>query len=689
MTFERQKWLLDPWKKGGVPGPVSCFRRGFVSSGGELTLMLSALGLYEARVDGEKITENIFTPGWCDYSQRAEYNSFTLPVAPGAHVLEILLADGWYAGTISGTQWGDEAKPAMLFCRMELPGNGIVSADGCWEVSSDGPLLYSDIYMGESCDLNRKWRNWHPAGVRTVDLVVEPFSGVPVRRIREVTPVAVRGGLVDFGENLTGREKITFSAPRGTVVTIRHGEVLDENGELYTKNLRSAKATDIVIATGGSDVYEPVFTYHGFRYIEVAGVTNFEASAYVIHSVMTPHLDFKCSDELLNRLVDNIRRGWFCNALDVPTDCPQRDERVGWMGDAQVFIKAALYLCDCTCFFRRWLKDVRLAQTPEGYFTIVAPRLRRFATADAAGWADAGVICPWELYRFSGDKSFLEDNYDAVLKFVTARWRAFQQGKLPPANFGDWLNSGEETPKELLASAFLAYSSSLALKMAQILQKAGDVRRLEEIFNAEKAYFNTCFGDRLTTQTAMALALDFDLLHGERKKEVSEALDRHVREKCGIHLCTGFLGTPHLLHALSGNGFAATAWKLLEQKSCPSWLFPVLNGATTVWERWDSWTPEKGFQDPSMNSFNHYAYGAVLDWIVGVAAGISPDFDIDPHPGGSLSFMEVRYRGVFLRWEKRGNAVDYTLKVPAGIPAKFRGRALSGAEIYHFSETVG
>ena len=688
MILKKQNWLFDPLKKCELLARVSCFKRCFSTSGGSVTLKLSALGLYEALLDGKKITEDIFTPGWCDYSQRAEYNTYTLLLEAGEHELDILLADGWYTGTISGTQWGLPAKEAMLFCCIELPDGKVISADDQWQCSSNGPLIYSDIYMGESCDLRKDWQDWHNVGIREIDLPLEPFAGDPVRRVREIAPVSIQNGIVDFGENVTGREKITFSAPAGTVVTIRHGEVLDADGTLYTVNLRSAKSVNTIVATGGVDVYEPTFTYHGFRYIEVCGVSEFEVKVFSIHSDMPLHLAFDSSSELLNKLVSNIRRGWLGNALDVPTDCPQRDERVGWLGDAQVFVKAALYLSDCTRFFRRWLKDVRLARSPEGFYTIVAPQVARFRIANVSGWADAGVICPREIYRFSGDKAVLEENYDAARHFVQVRWEAFQKGELPPSNFGDWLNSNEATSKELLGAAFLTYSTRLVREMAEILGKEEDIPQLEIMYNAEKEYFNTRFGNELTTQTAMALALDFDLLPAERVEEIAAKLDQHVREQRNMHLCTGFLGTPHLLHALSKNGYTDTAWALLEQKSCPSWLFPVLNGATTVWERWDSWTPEKGFQDPKMNSFNHYAYGAVLDWIIGVAAGISPDFNIDPHPGGTLSFMEVEYKGVFVRWEKDEKEIRYTVKIPAGVKARFRGEVLENKEVFHFTENI-
>ena len=688
MIFEKQNWLIDPLKKSELLAPVTCFRRRFTSEAGIIDLKLSALGLYEARLDGQKITDNIFTPGWCDYNYRAEYNSYTLPVSPGEHTLEVLLADGWYSGTINGTQWGVETRNSLLFCRMTLPQGEIIGADDQWICSSNGPLLYSDIYMGESCDLTKDWQDWHPAGIQYIDLPIEPFDGVPVRRTREISPLWIRDGIVDFGENITGREKITFSAPAGTVITVRHAEVLDEEGRIYTKNLRSAKSENTIVAAGGRETYEPDFTFHGFRYIEVKGISDFEVTAQVIHSDMPLHLEFDSSDELLNKLVSNIRRGWLGNALDVPTDCPQRDERVGWLGDAQVFVKAALYLSDCTQFFRRWLKDVRLAQNEKGYFTIVAPQVARFRTPNAAGWADAGVICPWELYRFSGDRRFLEENYDAVKKFILVRWQDFQQGNVPAANFGDWLNSNEETSKELLGAAFLACSAKLALQMAQILEKREDIPLFEKIYTSEKEYFNSRFADSLTTQTGMALALDFELLPEDKRKNVAKNLNDHIRHQRNTHLSTGFLGTPHLLHALSKNGYTDTAWALLEQKTYPSWLFSVLNGATTVWEHWNSWTPENGFQNPDMNSFNHYAYGAVLDWIICVGAGIAPDFNIDPHPGGTLSFMEVKYRGVFLRWEKTEKEIRYTVRVPEGISAKFRGKALDSLQVYHFTENI-
>lgn len=679
------KWIYDPEHKGKPLGPVSCFKRDFYSASGTVCLKISALGLYEVSINGNPVTEDLFTPGWCDYRKRAEFHSYVVNLKQGIHSIQAYLADGWYSGVIAGTLG---AVP-MLYIRIYLPDGTEITADTDWSCSSDGPFLYSDIYMGESYDANRSWKNWRTPAITEKAIVLEPFEGAPVRRFEHHVPQSVSGNIVDFGQNLTGREKLKITAKKNAKIIIRHAEVLNPDGTLYTENLRNSASTNRFIASGGTEIYEPHFTFHGFRYIEVTGAQKFQAEAVSIHSDFPLHLRFRSSNPLLDKLVENIRWGWLDNALDIPTDCPQRDERVGWLGDTQVFIRAALYLSDCTQFFRRWLKDVRLNRDDDGFFPIVAPHVKRFCTYNAAGWADAGVICPWSLYEFTGKKEILAENYDAMLQFVRIRWNEFQKGKLPDAPFGDWLNLDDDTPKELLGTAFLAYSNELTAKAAEILFHTEDHKRLQKWTDEVKTYFVEHFGERLNSQTSMVLALEFDLLPRELRAKTVEALCRHIRDQRNMHLATGFLGTPHLLHALSHNGHADMAWQLLEQTTCPSWLFPVLNGATTVWERWNSWSPENGFADPAMNSFNHYAYGSVLDWIIGEAAGIHPDFTIDPHPGGSLTYLEAEYRNLKVRWDKNGDDILYTITVPDNITAIFRGQILQPKQIYCIKEKLG
>ena len=670
-------WIFDPLHKDKPLEPVSCFRRKFYCrKTGNALLQITAMGLFEVFSDGKTITDELFTPGWFDYRKRAEYRTYQLPVTEGDHSIEILLADGWYGGKIVG----NDRKIPKLLVHLVLPDGTVIDKGSDWECSNDGPILYSDIYEGEGFDETREWQNWHSPETVRMDVNLEPFAGVPVRKTGRILPVSINGNIVDFGQNLTGREVIRFTADRGDKITIRHAEVLNPDGSLYTENLRKSKSVNTIIAAGGVSTWESHFSFHGFRYLEVTGAKEFQVEAYSIRSDYPLHLDFECSNPLLNQLFSNIRWGWMDNSLDVPTDCPQRDERTGWMGDAQVFIKAACYLSDCTKFFRRWLKDVRLCCSDEGVYSIVAPYIGHFCQYNVVGWADAGIICPWVLYEFTGEREILEENYEMIRKFTLYRRKEFEAGRLPDAFFGDWLNMNDPTDQEVLAAEFLVYSGILACNIAKVLQLKDDAELFAKWTEEYKTYFIEHFYDKLCTQTGMVLALRFNILPEKLRKDCAAKLADLIRGKFNTHLSTGFLGTPHLLHALSENGYRDLAWELLEQTTFPSWLFPVVNGATTVWEHWDSWTPEKGFKDPKMNSFNHYAYGAVLDWIIGDAAGISPDFNIDPHPGGTLTRMNVKFRGVNVRWEKEKNDYHCFISVPEGVPVKFRNTLLTPGE---------
>ena len=679
ISLSPAQWISDPLHNGHTMQPVSCFAKEFtVQTDGTAELTLSALGIVRPEIDGEEITDELFLPGWTDYNFFAETRTLRFPVQSGKHLLTIELADGWYAGKIALEC--NNGNPPALIAVLDYPGGKLVT-DEKWLCSFDGPLAYSDIYMGEKCIPGRTWQKFHT--VKTVaGMPLEKFSGTPVRRIRKYPAVSRNKNIVDFGSNITGYATVKFTAPAGKEITIRYAETLDENRELYTVNLRTATATDICISPGGTFTYTPSFTFHGFRYIEVTGADDFEAEAVLIHSDMSFHSSFDSSNPLLNQLVKNVELSWRDNAFDIPTDCPQRDERRGWLGDAQIFCKSAMYLSDAEAFFRRWLKSVRASQREDGAFADLVPG--PYWSIGQAGWADAGVSIPWDIYTFTGNKEVLKESFDAMMAWINYREKRISDNLPMEAKYGDWLNLDDPTGNELLGDAFHAHCVDLMAKICSVLEKKQKASELEKRFAALRQNFMFKYQDAMISQSACAIALNFDLLDGEFRQAAIDRLLKNILEERGGHLSTGFLGTPHLLHALTKAGRDDIAWQLLEETGYPSWLYQVKMGATTMWERWYSLT-ENGFASPNMNSFNHYAYGSVFDWIMGVAAGIKPDFSIDPHPGGSLKFLEAEYRGLKVRWEQLPqNRIRYQITVPENRTAFFRNRKLEHGQ-YDFT----
>lgn len=670
--FRNAKWIYDPTHNGQPMQPVSAFVRDFaVNKTTTATLRLSACGIVRPLLDGQPITDELFLPGWTDFKLFREYREFEIPLECGRHTLTLELADGWFAGHIS---WGNnENKPPCVIAELVFD-NNIVCTNDSWQCSNKGKFLYSDIYMGEYCDPSIPYQDFHIAAI-TNDMKPEKYSGVPVRKIRKYPEISRHGNIVDFGFNITGYAVFKITAPKGRKIVIHYAEVLDSNGNLYRQNLRSATAEDIYISPGGTTIYEPSFTFHGFRYIEVSGADDFTAEAWLLHSDFAFHNHFESSSPLLNQLVKNIELCWRDNALELPTDCPQRDERRGWLGDAQIFCQSALYLADVKEFFRHFLKLIRAAQRQDGAFPTLVPL--PYWGYGQAGWSDAGVIIPYEIYRFTQDISILEENYSAIKKYIAYNRNRYEKGQLLEAGHGDWLNLDAPTDKELLGDAFFAHSTVLAGKIAEILHDTATANDLNELFAELKTQFMQKHSDKLTSQSACAIALHFDLLEGNLKQKAIDFLVHDITINRNLHLSSGFLGTPYLLHALSDNGHNELAWALLEQTTYPSWLYQVKMGATTMWERWDSLT-EKGFAKSTMNSFNHYAYGSVYDWLIGKAVGIQPDFSIDPHPGGSLKYIEAAYRNLTVRWEKLDdNNIRYTVNVPENTIANFRGKKLA------------
>jgi alpha-L-rhamnosidase len=680
-------------------------------------LYASARGLYELRLNGHRVGDHELAPGWTEYHQRIMYQTYDVTdlLAAGENVLAAVVADGWWSGFVGF----DMRRPAQhygtapqLLAQLVLDhadgSRRVVVTDGGWR-ERPGPVVYADLLHGERVDARLAlpgWdrpgyddSDWPPAAVLDTDTgVLTAMPDHPVRVVAELSPVTVdrRGDgtfVVDLGENLVGRVRLTVrGAPAGTRIDLRHAEVLDADGALYTANLRTAEATDTYLAAGGAvEVFEPRFTCHGFRYVQVRGYPGElraeDITGRVLATDTPPAGEFGCSDELVNRLHANIRRSQRGNFVSVPTDCPQRDERLGWTADAQIFAPTACRTADVSAFFARWLRDLVGGQDADGAFGDVAPKvcLRR---EGAPGWGDAGVIIPWHLYRTYGDARVLADSFPAMRAWVEhirrhnpdLIWR-HRVGN----HYGDWLQVDVETPRELLATAYFARSTQLVARAAGALGHDADEKRYTELHAAVRDAFVDAFvtpDGRVHggTQTGYLLALGFGLLpeHLVGAAVGHLVADLEARDR---HLTTGFAGVALLCPVLTVHGHADLAYALLHQDTFPSWLYPVRHGATTIWERWDGWTAEAGYQSPAMNSFNHYSLGAVGDWLYGRVAGIDQDDDsvgyrrllLRPTPGGRLDHASARFaspRGeVACGWRRTGPDLEVTAEVPPGATA--------------------
>jgi alpha-L-rhamnosidase len=692
-------------------------------------LAVTARGLYECEINGQRVGDQVFAPGWTDYRQTIRYQTYDVTpfLREGENVLAAILGDGWFCGKVGWGQrqyYGDRPSVlAQLTISFADGTNVVIASDSSWKTSS-GPILESDIMMGETYDARLELGNWSEPSyddAAWAPVLVQPDPGIalvpslepPVRHIEELPSAPPRKAknwppdalLFDFGQNFTGRVRLRVEAPRGATLTLRFAEILDPDGNLYTENLRAARATDSYTCKGGGpEIWEPRFTFHGFRHVEVRGLKpeyKVELTGLVLHSDMRPTGHFACSNPLLNQLQHNIVWGQKSNFLDVPTDCPQRDERLGWTGDAQVFIRTAAFNMDVRRFFHKWLRDLREAQKPNGAVPSVAPIVDSGDFYDRDGgpaWSDAIIICPWTIYLCYADREILETHYPSMVRFMEfiANHRCAGLIRSHPdvdswGGYGDWLalDGGGKTegitPRDLIGTAFYAYDAGIMARVAALLGREDEAqvyRKLQEkIASAFRHRFVTPEGLLVSgTQTSYVLALHFGLLTKETRATAARELARDI-EKRKFHLATGFVGTPYLLEVLEENGYLDVAYKLLEQETFPSWLFPVKNGATTIWERWDGWTPEKGFQDKGMNSYNHYAYGAVGAWMVRSVAGLELDpvepgyrhIFFRPRPGGSLTWAEARLetpQGLAgIRWERAGEELKLNFTVPSGSHA--------------------
>jgi alpha-L-rhamnosidase len=662
---------------------------------------VTALGLYTLSCNGRRLGDARFTPGWTDYAQRVQYQVLDLTdvLRRGDNEIEVVLVDGWYAGYIGFLgQRGHYGDTPQLLAQIEVEtaDGRVLHPTGSDWLAGTGPLVSSDMLMGERYDFRTPATAAEPVRITKGTSAIRVCSPAPpVRVTDELAPLTVeRVGLdthrIDFGQNLVGGVRLQLAGAADTTVTVRHGELLTPDGSLYVENLRAAAATDTYVLDGLPRKVEPLFTFHGFRYAEVSGYPHelrpADVTALVIGSDVEPVGQFACSDARVNRLHANISWGARSNFLDIPTDCPQRDERMGWTGDAQVFAPTACHLFDTAGFFTKWLRDLTDAQTTAGSFPDVAP-LVVLAPEGSAGWADAGVIVPWVVWETYADREQLTQLYPAMRRWVDYVHRA-NPGLLwvdaRGYDNGDWLAAHADTDKDLIATAYFARSARLTARAAEVLGHSADAAQLHGLADRITDAFRAAFllpDGRLTceTQTAYALALRFDLVSADLVTAAGQRLVDDI-EQHGIHLTTGFLGVGQLLPALTDIGRSDLAYRLLLQDDYPSWLYAVRAGATTIWERWDGWTAEAGPGDPAMNSYNHYALGSVGEWLYRTVAGIdyaSPGgraLRLAPTPDPMLEWASAThlspYGPVSSGWRRQSDGtIAIEVQVPVGCTA--------------------
>ena len=732
----------DPNVGNPLPtGPVAILRHVFQEAKpiASARLYATALGAYKFRINGKEVGDQILSPGWMDFRQHVPYQVYdvTAQVKVGKNAIAALLAPGWYSTPLIGfgqpNNYGSTQPALKAQLRIERTDGSVswVATDESWKADSS-PILKAEIYDGETYDARQVQSGWDAAsfsdekwhGVRVIaphepEIVAQYFE--PIREEKILTAKIITSPspgvyVYDFGQNLSGVPRVRISGRRGDDVKMRFAEVLNSDGSIYTDNLRTAKATDHFIlagikGSGSVEEYQPQFTFHGFRYIEVSGVTakpGLDAVKTVVFHTDAPFTTkFASGDAMVNQLWSNIQWGQRSNFIGVPTDCPQRDERLGWSADAQVFWRTAAYNMNLDSFTRKFSADLRGTQIGTPMYGIYAPGTNSQNPGFGAGWSDAGVIIPWTGWRQSGNKKLIEENWDGMEKYLLSireqnpnfLWR---KGFGIP--FGDWLTPTQTTPQDLIATAYWAYDVSLMKEMATASGRSAQAAEYGVLFDNIKAAFNKAYvrsdgfvgaldtypsippptihpeaADAgrakivVETQTGYVLALYMNLLPDELRAPAAQKLIEKIKDNHWL-LGTGFLGTPYLLEVLSDTGHSDVAYRLLLNKEYPSWGYVIEHGATTTWERWNG---DQMRGDPSMNSYNHYAYGAVAEWMYRYAAGVdstasdSGFHTIYLHPNfdsrlGNLHFSyESPYGTILSNWKMQGPAAVWNVTIPA------------------------
>ena len=729
------------------------------------TIYATALGVYELHMNGERVGDAFFGPGWCDYRRRLYYNTYdvTRMVTNGPNAVGAWVADGWYSGYLGfgllvgiGTEAiGRDTYGKTPTIRMQLEleyADGtreIVGTDSSWKVSGDGPIREADFLMGETYDARKEMVGWSRSGfddsrwepaikaqengtakakffefenpasgepaIKSHEInlsfkqppKLEAFPGVPVRRFEELHPIAITSPsngvhIFNLGQNIAGVVRLKVKGQAGTQIRLRYGEMLHPDGRLMTENLRKARATDCYILRGDpqGETYTPRFTFHGFQYVEVTGYPGKPdldtITGLVMHSDTPLTSDFECSDPTVNRLFSNVVWTQRANFIDLPTDCPQRDERFGWTGDAQTYIRTATYNADVAAFYTKWIRELMESQRPSGTFPGYAPFPFQHGWDFGTAWCDAGVICPWTMYKAYSDTRIIEWCWPAMTRFIA--WRKAASKDFLGVNhgnpWGDWLSLNENTPLDYIDTCYFAYSTRLMAEMAVVIGRADQTAEYRELFSRiqdafSKKYLKADAKLAVDTQTAYALALFVGLIPEEQRTAAAAHLAEKIRKNEG-RMSTGFIGTRPLLPVLSASGQNDLAVQLLQSRKFPSWGYEVEQGATTIWERWNSYTKDKGFggeQNAAMNSFSHYAFGAVCEWLFYGLAGIDTDtagfrhlviHPMPPKPGSNpdhkpIDWVRAHYDSIRGRiataWKLTAKQFELDVTIPANTTA--------------------
>lgn len=722
------------------------------------TLFVTALGLYEFSINGKRIGDDYFAPGWTDYNKRVYYNAYdvTKQLKPGKNALSAALSTGWYAGYLgyallvgSPTQYGFYGSVPMLKAQLEIEyTNGkkeIVVTDESWKASTGG-IREADILNGQTYNANLEPAGWKTTGFNEASwkpvqvfadkasLPLQLYPGNPVKIMEEIKPVSVKEQapgryVVDLGQNFSGVIKLNVKGNKGDSVVIRYGEMLHTNGEVVTENLRRARGTDAYIMNGDpkGESWMPQFTYHGFQFIEIRGLKtkpSVNDIKGIVMSSATPRTgSFTTDNAMLNQLYKNIFWTQRSNYFDIPTDCPQRDERLGWTGDAQVYMRSAAYNNDIAAFHTKWITDLNDAQWANGTYPVYAPIPSKNGVATirasdtySPGWAEAGIVCPYNIYKMYADTRVIEESWPYMVKymqFLEERSKGnyfFTEASFeeidPKGGFGDWLSVGKKTPPDMLATMYYNYCALLMAEMAKAVNNEKEAAHYTGISDKIKAgfakhyidadgklktnaaaygngqgYVDGKLGFSGHTQTAYANAIYMQILSKENFEKAGEYLRNLVKEN-NNQLATGFLGFKPLLPALSASGNSNLAYTLIKDTAYPSLGFEVKNGATTIWERWDSFIKGEGFRhNASMNSFNHYAFGAVCEWMFQNMAGIQPveagfkTFIIKPEidPSG-IGYVDATYHSINgeikSSWKKDSKGITQQVTVPVNSRAE-------------------